>query len=325
MANFSVNQVHQMYVANNGYSAANNPSVGTVTKVVKTPENELYFLFKGADGILKSDYIPLDLIKSAVAIDAANNATKMRKISITLASNPISGQDYTLGINFKGFFSPGEGSQYYKDAAVHATSGMSKSDFYKAMVKALNAAFSREVGATKDSNPYLAFSVDNNTTATKIIIEEKEQEWQLGTKKQRRIMFDVFPGTVYDGTDDVRWATQAANGNYFTEETPTTTIGNGKKVADLEWFCAGEKGDQYRMVGWPHVINTTYLADASKEYHLIEIHYAFTDTGVNSYRTEKELTIAVPKGAGDANYTAVNGVIGAINTAAGSTIIATLS
>jgi len=334
MANFSVNQVRQFYAVNAYAANVNDQSavgtIGAVKKVEDHQGDQIIFFFKGADSVLKSDYITIKNIGYAKAIAASEMVTPMIKKKVVLnpevnGGNPVQGQDYVLGINFKGFFSPGEGSQYYKDAAVHATSGMSKSDFYKAMVKALNAAFSRESGATKDSNPYLAFSVDDATTATKIIIEEKEQEWQLGTKKQRRIMFDVFPGTVYDGTDDVRWATQAANGNYFTEETPTTTIGNGKKVADLEWFCAGERGDQYRMVGWPHVINTTYLTDASKEYHLIEIHYAFTDTGVNSYRTEKELTIAVPKGAGAANYTAVNGVIGAINTAAGSTIIATLS
>lgn len=325
MSNFSVNQVLQMYVANNGYSTASNPSAGTITKVVKTPENELYFLFKGADGVLKSDFIPLDLIKSAEAIDAAKNATKMRKISLTLADNPVAGQDYVLGINFKNFFSSGDASQYWKDGAVHATSSMSKSDFYKAMVKSLNAAFSREDGATKDSNPYLAFSVDDTTTATKIIIEEKPQAWELGTKKARRIMFDVFPSTIYVGGDDVVWATEVSDGVYYTEETPTTTVGNGQKIADLEWFAAGERGDQYRNVGWPNVIKTNYLADATKEYHLIEIHYAFTDTGVNSYRTEKDLTIAVPKGAGAANYTAVNAVIGAINTAAGSTVISTLS
>ena len=67
-----------MYVANNGYSTASNPAVGTITKVVKTPENELYFLFKGADTMLRSDFIPLDNIKSAVAIDAAavDNTTR---------------------------------------------------------------------------------------------------------------------------------------------------------------------------------------------------------------------------------------------------------
>ena len=330
MANYSVNQSRQMYVANNGYSTASNPAVGTITKVVKTPENELYFLFKGADTMLRSDFIPLDNIKSAVAIDAAKNVVKMRKVSIELAGDLIPGQDYVLGINFKNFFSSGDASQYYKDVAVHATSDMDADDFMEKMVEELNLCFSREPGATKTTNPYLTFTAvaadSTNNTPAKLVIEEKAQEWELGTKKARRIMFDVFPGTVYDGVDDVNWAKQnSTTGQYYTEETPTTTVGNGQSIADLEWFCMGERGDQYRNVGWPYVIPTKYLADPTKEYHLIEIHYAFTDTGVNSYRTEKEITIAVPKGASSANYTAVNAVIGAINTAAGTTLITTLS
>ena len=322
MANFSVNQVNQMYVANNGYTS-NGTAKGQITKVVKTPENQLYFLFNGADTVLKSDYIPISTITYAKAIDAADMADKMRKVYVTLDSNvnsgnPVSGQDYLLGINFKNFFSSGDASQYYKDAAVHATSGMSASDFYKAMVGELNKSFAREDGATKTSNPYLAFSVDNASTATKIIIEEKPQEWALGTKKARRINFDLLISTIFTGGDDVRWGV-------WEDTTPTTTVGNGQKVADLEWFCAGERGDQYRLVGWPNVIPTKYLANPENEYHIIEIHYAFVDTGVNSYRTEKDVTIAVPKGATDHEYDAVNAVIGAINSAAGTTLIATLS
>jgi hypothetical protein len=245
----------------------------------------------------------------------------MKKIEITLdptinSGAPVSGQDYVLSINFKNFFSSGDASQYFKDAAVHATANMTASDFYKAMLKSLNAAFSREPGATKESNPYLKFSVDDTTTATKLIIEEKPQEWALGTKKVRRIMFDVFPSTVYTGGDDLVWGV-------VTDATPakadavvgTNAIGNGQQIADLEWFCMGERGDQYRMNGWPNVIPTQYMVDPTKQYHVLEIHYAFTDTGVNSYRTEKEITVVAEASAD--GKTALNRLIGAINTATG--------
>lgn len=327
--NFSVNQVRQLYVAK-GYTS-NSTAEGLISKVVKTPEDELYFLYNGVDGKLKSDFIPIKNITSAVVIDAADNVTKMRKVSVVLDStinsgNPVAGQDYVLGINFKNFFSSGDASQYYKDAVVHVTSGMTVSNFYKAMVSALNKAFAREDGATATTNLYLTFKIGYSTssestegdanwssaTATKIIIEEKEQEPALVNKVSRRVLFDVFPGTIYTGGDDLIWGV-------LTEMTPSTTVGNGKQIAALEWFCCGERGDQYRGVGYPNIIPTKYLVDPTKEYHLIEIHYAFTDTGVNSYRTEKELTIAVPKGASTANYTAVNNIIGAINTAYDST------
>lgn len=318
MANFSVNQNRQFYVANNGY-VSSGTAKGQVTKVAKTPENELYFLFNGADSVLKSDYIPLGNITYAKAIDAADNVTKMRKVEVSLGATPVAGQDYILGINFKNFFSSGDASQYYKNAAVHATSAIDNAKkLFDAMKVALDKAFAREDGATASSNPYLAFSVSGSGASAKLVIEEKPQEWALGTKKARRIMFDILPGTIYSGGDDVRWGTVA-------DVSPTTSVGNGQKVADLEWFGLGERGDQYRNVGWPNVIPTTYLADPTKEYHLIEIHYSYTGSGIGSYKSEKEVTIAVPKGASDHEYDAVNAVIGAINTAADTTLIATLS
>lgn len=329
MANFSVNQVHQLYVIS-GYNAtvAATSAVGTIGGV-KTVDDlrskEVMFQYKGAESVLPSDFIQIQNIGYAKAVPASQMITVMKKVEITLdptvnEGNPISGQDYVLSINFKNFFSSGDASQYFKDAGVHATASMSASDFYKAMVNSLNASFSREPGATKTSNPYLKFSWKPNattaTTADAIVIEELPQEWALGTKKARRIMFDVFPSTVYTGGDDLVWG-------IVTDATPakaaavvgTNAVGNGQQIADLEWFCMGERGDQYRMKGWPNVIPTKYLVDPTKQYNVLEIHYAFTDTGVNSYRTEKEITIVAEASA--AGKTALNGFIGALNDATG--------
>ena len=332
MANFSTNQSRHLYVISGYNSSVTDASavgtIGAVTAIDDLRGKEVMFKYKGVESVLPSDFIQIQNIGYAKAIPASDMITVMKKIEVTLDSTvnsgaPVSGQDYVLSINFKNFFSSGDASQYFKDAAVHATASMSASDFYKAMVNSLNAAFSREPGATKTSNPYLTFSVDNTTTATKIIIEEKPQEWALGTKKARRIMFDIFCSTIYTGGDDVVWGT-------VTDATPTkanavvgtNAVGNGQQIADLEWFCMGERGDQYRGVGWPNVISTKYLVDSTQQYHVFELHFAFTDTGVNSYRTEKEITIVAPATAD--GKTALNGFIGAFNTATGLSI-ATLS
>lgn len=373
MANFSVNQVRQFYVVlpgtNGGYqtSVATTSPAGTIGAVKKIEDilgDQLFFQYKGADAdtVLRSDFIPIKNITYAKAIDAFDMAAVLKKVEVTLNSSinsgaPIAGKDYVLGINFKNFFSSGDASQYYKDAAVHATSAVSTaSAFYKAMVKELNACFSREDGATATSNPYLKFSIKYsggtyeetdssfaNATATAIVIEEKAQAWKLGTMKAHRIMFDVLPGTVFDGTDDVIWGVvaDATPAKYVEDSTSSATpkplipnsavvvgtnaIGNGQAIADLEWFCAGERGDQYRMKGWPNYVHTDYLigtSGAAQQYHVLEIHYAFTDTGVNSYRTEKEITVVAP--ATSAGKTALNSFISAINTASDLSI-ATLS
>jgi hypothetical protein len=207
--------------------------------------------------------------------------------------------------------------QYFKDAGVHATADMETTpkNFYDKMVESLNLSFSREIGATKTSNPYLTFT----SSASGITIEEKEQPWTRDVEAQERVLFEVFPTTVYDGGDDVIWGkvedVTAANTTVGTD-----AIGNGKEIADMEWFFLGERGDQYRLNGWPNYIPTKYMVDPSLEYHVLEIHYAFTDTGVNSYRSEKDITIVIPT----SKKSDLNTFIGKINDATGFSI-ATLS
>lgn len=327
MSVYSTNQNRQFYLAKRYADGTTVPAVGSATSVtgdlgVKVVADglskDLYFMYQGVDGAQKSDMVPLKNLDYVKAVKASDMAVKLKKAELTLDSAvnggaPVSGQDYILRLNFREWVGMSDENQYFKYGAVHATASMTASDFYKAMLKSLNMNFSREVGATADSNPYLSFSVDNTTTATKLIIEEKAQPWTLGIENQERVYFDVQPTTIYVNGDDVVWGT-------VTDVTPTTTVGNGKQIADLEWFCMGERGDQYRMKGWPNYVPTTYLVDPALQYNILELHFAFTDEGVSSYRSEKDITIAVPGGAAGTDYTVINAIIGAINTATGLTV-----
>lgn len=73
----------------------------------------------------------------------------------------------------------------------------------------------------------------------------------------------------------------------------------------------GERGDQYRYMGYPNYIPTKYLVDPEKEYHVLDIHYAYTDEGTHSYRSEKDLSVV------SADAATMNSIITAIATATG--------
>lgn len=286
----------------------------------------MYFVYKGkGNSILTTDKIPLKNLNYAKAFSASSQQVPLRKVEVVLDSNyldsskPIAGQDYLLRIVFRQFFGMSDEDQYIKDGVVHATSGMTASNFYKAMVKSLNLNFSRMAGATRTSNPYLKFAIYGTTaageleetdsgfstdTATKIVITEKAQDYTVGVGKQERVLFDVFPTTILFSGDDVIWGTT-------TVGTSATTLGNGPKIAALEWFCMGERGDQYRMMGYPNYIPTQYMVDPTAEYHVLELHFAFTDWGVDSYRSEKDITIVSPT----AKKSELNALISAINAA----------
>lgn len=315
----SENQVRQLYVAGALASAKNKfTNVGDlwVGSVADGIQKEVYFQVKGPETVLKSDYIPVKNITSVKAIKATAMGTPMKKVLVTLdstvnAGKPIVGQDYILRINLRQFYGMSDQDQYFKDAAVHATKDMTATQFYAAMEKSLNLCFSREIGANATSNPYLKFS----SSSAGIVIEELPQSWHLGTEAQERVYFDVVPTTVWDGVDDLIWGNVA-------EQAATTKLGNGKKIADLEYFLLGERGDQYRKVGFPNDIETVGMVDPTKTYDVLEIHYAFTDTGVNSYRTEKDITIVVPTAVKSTDgttpdYTTINAIIAKFNTATG--------
>ena len=316
MAVFSTNQNRQLYVAK-AYNATvdDTSAVGTIGDV-KVVDGALHFKYKGADNTLKSDYIQLANLDYAKAFAAADMITPLKSMKVALdaninGGNVVAGQDYILRICLNHWIGMSEYDTYYKDAAVHGTSGMTAAQFYQKMVDALNAIFSREINATKTSNPYLAFSAD----ATGVTITEKEQEWRLGIEAQEPVLFDPQPTTIFFQGEDVVWGTVT---NITPAKSAATVgvdaIGNGKKIADLEWFCMGERGDQYRMMGYPNYIPTEYLVDPSKEYNALELHFAFRDQGVNSYRSEKDITIVAEDDA------ELNKLITAINTAAGLNI-----
>ena len=76
----------------------------------------------------------------------------------------------------------------------------------------------------------------------------------------------------------------------------------------------GERGDQYRNIGWPNSIPTKYLVDPTASYNVLDIHYYFVDGGESPQKSEKDITIVCT------DKTVLNKLIGQFNAASGKTI-----
>lgn len=150
-------------------------------------------------------------------------------------------------------------------------------------------------------------------TATGILVEEVEQKWVLGRMEGRRLFFKIQPGLITVSGDELVWGT-------VTATSATTTIPNGKIVADMEYFFMGERGDIYRNIGFPNSINTQYIVDPTLEYNLFDIGYYFKGTNEAIQESNKGITLSfVHAGANLAAKVALaNSVISAFNTAAGT-------
>lgn len=323
MATFSVNQVRQLYVA----TAFKTPHVlasdaaGSIAVKNDTAKSHLYFEYKGADNLMRSDLIDTKNILYAKATDATAMAHDLKSVTIALDSNvnggaPVAGQDYILRIAFKQYVGMSDEDQYFKYGMVHAYADMDASEFYKVLAISLAKNFSREVvplikieiktaSATTEVTPTTK-AADLTGTYTGVVITEVEQPWRLGVMAQTPVYFTVQSVPVTVNGDERYWAT-------LTEST-SGSIGNGKTIADLEYFCMGERGDMYRQVGWPHNIPTTYLVDPAKAYCVFDIHYAYVGSNESVQKSEKTITIVC------ADKAELNKVIAAFNTATGLSI-----
>lgn len=336
MATFSTNQVRQLYVAKilKTSRVLESDDAGSIAVNSDTAKNHMYFEYKGADNLMRSDLIDIKNLLYVKATDADDMAHKLRAVTVTLDSEvnaaPVAGQDYILRIAFKQYVGMSDEDQYFKYGMVHAYAGMTASDFYKKLALSLAKNFSREIvplvkfiltDSDNEAVPVDATTKESSLTGTykALVIDEVEQPWRLGIMEQTPVYFEVQPVPVTVNGDERIWGK--------VEETdPAGTIANGKKIADLEYFCMGERGDMYRGVGYPNNIPTTYLVDPTVKYNVIDIHYAYVGSNESVQKSEKTITLVVPK-VGATNSVSnklANDIIKAINTATGLSI-ATLS
>lgn len=327
MAVFSTNQARHFYVVNDlkSPSIIESDPVGSVTVKCNPEKSHLYFEYKGHGGMMRSDLIDTKNIMYAKATKADAMGSPLKKFLVELNSNvnegnPIAGQDYILRLIISQYLSLSEEDKYIKYGMVHATSEMTASAFYKALALSLLQNFSREeiklfkfylktaAGAIEVTN-------DNKNSLTGtykgVIIEEVPQDWILGIKEDRGVNFLIQPDNIYLDGEEYIWGT-------VTAMTPTIQ-GNGHKIADMEYFYLGERGDINRNIGWPDVIHTKYVTNPDKKYNTIDIHYSYIGANEGVQKSEKDITLAIlADGATPDKMT--DDIISAINAATGLNI-----
>jgi len=351
---FSVNQVNQVYVA--GETSPVKTIVADLTNpgdlcIQKTSDNKGVIYHLGKGGVTRSDII--ENVMWATATPAAEMTKYLKFAEITLneafisndAVTPV-GQDFILRLAFKNYvgISP-EDSIYWKYGMVHVTAGLSESDFYKKLAISFVKNMSRE--AVKLVSVYLVGESTTEVTManiksldgeyTGIKIEETEPAWILGLKQQKIMSFEAVPTTVSvlndNGSyDDLVWGDVLySDGKSYTGGGPVpelsierpkgspTAITNGKLAADYEYFFHGERGDQYRMVGWPDYIPTEYMVDPTKKYDFISIHFAYVGPNEGCQKSEKDITILAPTTAANGLGTVGTAIKSALTTKLGIT------
>lgn len=287
MAVFSTNQNRQFYVVKK-IVTAEPASLGDLKIGVLTQgdKKQLFFKYFGQGGLIRTDLIDVASVCYARITKKEELQRKLRKATISLdpnvnGGNPIVGQDYLVRILIHNYLAPGDTNVAIKHGAVHAVAGMTPAVFYQKLAKSLEMNFSREL------QPLLTFKA----TATGVEVTEVVQPYIVGFLSQEPVNFEVIATTVRYQGDDVIWAKRDEDTEKIELEDTDVTVGDGSKIADLEYFCMGERGDQYRNTpGGPQRLPVKYMVDPTKEYDVLDMHYFFSDTGVNVHKSEKDIT-----------------------------------
>ena len=270
----STSQVRQLYVVTG--LTDSTPSTEGNLQVLATPGNkELYFLHKGKGGLVHSDLIPVKLVRSLTQTPYAKMNSKLQSKTVTITGTPVVGQTYTIKLTFRHYIGMGE-----EDTTVRVGGFTVKSSITAAQ---LATGLSNSLSANIAGENLAAVSVASNV----ITIAEVEQDWVLGKFPVDIVSFEVTLGTIVENNiEHNEWGTVAAGS--------TTTASDAiKKLADLEYFCMGDRASQDRM-GGPYALESKMMINMGSTYDVINIHYAFQGEGVSAQFSEKDLHLLVP-------------------------------
>lgn len=290
---FSTKQIRHLFVLKNKVATkADLANLGdyTVTKVFDGDGPAIHVTYMGYNNVTHTDVIPIDNIRRITFAPYHKLRTALPSVTITAGGAGVVGTEYLLTLRFPEYISLTPEEDFVKTISfVFTSTGGNIATQAKA---AIDAAFAR------DHNNLITTTV---VDATKVKITSNEQAWRLGLMENRPVRCFVQGLKSYASGVESTWATA-------TDSTDVTVafMKNGYITADLEYFCMGARGDQYRQVGFPHTIDTEYVitkADArSKEYDYITIHYFYQGEGfINDY-SEKVIQF-VSEGKLEGNYT----------------------
>jgi hypothetical protein len=306
MAIFTTNSVRHFYVLKSQKREASELQKAGDYCLSETAEGKKYFQYMGMGGMIYSDLIDPKTITHVKYTAGEGRDTK--KMTVTLPKNAklVAGQDYVIRVKVLNHYSPAQEAAMFQFGVVHATNEMVQkpAKFWEALAKSLNANINK--------GEEVLFTI--TASETSLEIEEIAQ-----TKNYKRGSISVQPVNfeVYTSESIVHFAESAegAGDDYFetmcwgevNTSKGSTTITNAYKIADMEHFYHGERGDVYRdsvaKIGW----DTKYMIDNFDiNYNTLDIHFAFVDTGTESYRSEKDITLVTANNSGVDLSTLVN-------------------
>lgn len=293
MAIFTTNSVRHFYVVTGEHRGdIQSSGVGNIS-LTEPIDGKVMMKYKGMGGIIHTDLIDFKTITSIKSIGGKGTPTSKITVTLPEKASIVAGQDYVIRVKVLNHYSPAQEAAMFQFGVVHANNDMVKTPkkFWEALASSLNANLNKGEEAL--------FTIKALETSLEIEEIAQIKNYKRGSISVKPINFEV-----YTSESTLYFAGEEGGEGYYetmlwgkTNRTDSTPIPNAYKIADMEHFYHGERGDVYRdsvaKIGW----DTKYMInDFSSNYDTLDIHFAFVDTGTESYRSEKHITLVAKSG-----------------------------
>lgn len=332
MANFSENAVRHVIVAKaaddvkiidlktgnkvvvDGQGSGESGAAGA-GEVNALAVEKFYIQYVNAYGdIMKSDIVDKDKIRhyAAKPFKVGTQRTVTIKVDKTeLAPNT----EYSLRVMIREVMSGSQEDQMVGVVSYTTSSATDATALSKELTDGLAKQINKMYGvAGKNYNkldwPVLEAVGETDGTANTIVIKEVADNlkpWIIGKVQLRSYNFDIYPNPVlsisstgntnFESYDWIDTSKDVDKGLFTKTVGGSLGHGNGKVVADLEYFYHGEIGDFYRMNNYPLNITTEYMVDPTKWYDSINLAFFYRGEATSPQASEKQLLIECERAA----------------------------
>ncbi len=275
----------------------------------------------------KTDLIPVDNIMSVTLGNAADRSQQLHRKGFLIALNsnvnsgdPVAGQDYIITLTYRE--NAGEEMTYEKFAEAHATSSSTAATLLQEL--AYSFLINKNTEGTAFYELYTAAGVAitlanyNTVTAAGFYVVEPLPGWSLGRWPETLEKMSIATNAILVDTDMVsEWLSsytpvEVDDANGVNLVSP---IYNTHKVADIEYFALGEKGNPaYRHKAYRDFIQANVKIDpnAAYGYDILTIHFAFKGHNAANQRSEKDCMLLAKHPSGSSVATVLTNAKDAI-------------
>lgn len=247
----------------------------------------------GADfAAASSDIIEKKQVEYINITSALNKLVRPRKkVTVGVDSNILdsgnvpAGFHYVLKIIFRQYVSNSDEDRLVKIADVYTKTALTPAQFMTKLKESIDLNLAAEESASGVT--LLSRTVSGNT----LVLTETYMPWKLGKMSVATLPFDVVAEPVEIDNIEVDWATLTPAA---VAKDSSDTLAGARKLADLEWFCLGERGDIYRGITWPLNFDPTYQVDAtgSTAYSVVDLTYFYMGNNEDIQHSRKTITLA---------------------------------